>query len=84
MMQIGETLRVEKNPNESVPLVAIVYFSADVPVSTTIEINDGNKKRDFTYGPDKNPAEGLPIIGMRADTKPVSYTHLTLPTILLV
>ena len=59
---------VEKNPNEKAPLVALVRFRTDAPVAVTLEINDGRKKRSVTYGPDVDPAQGLPIIGMRADT----------------
>ena len=59
---------VEKNPNEKAPLVALVRFRTDAPVAVTLEINDGRKKRRVTYGPDVDPAQGLPIIGMRADT----------------
>ncbi len=63
-----EPPRVEKNPNERVPLVAMVYFKADGAVTVAIHVDDGRKQRSVTYGPDKDPAAGLPIIGMRAAT----------------
>ena len=69
MLQFSEPPRVEINPNECVPLVAMVYFKANEPATAEIEIDDGRKKRVVNYGPDKNPKNGLPIIGMRADTE---------------
>ncbi len=60
---------IEKNPNEDVPLVAIVRFRLEAPATTQLIIDDGRRKRTVTYGPDRDPAEGLPIIGMRADTR---------------
>jgi hypothetical protein len=59
---------IEKNPNARAPLVALVRFKADSPVSTTLEIDDGRKRWIITYGEEHAPEKGLPIIGMRADT----------------
>ena len=60
---------IEKNPNENVPLVALVKFSTTDPVTTKLTIADGRKIRTVTYGLDYDPALGLPVIGMRADVK---------------
>ena len=60
---------IEKNPNENVPLVALVKFSTTDPVTTKLTIADGRKIRTVTYGLDYDPALGLPVIGMRADMK---------------
>ena len=35
MVEFIEPPRVEINPNENAPLVAMIYFKADVSVSTT-------------------------------------------------
>ena len=69
MVKFVKPPSIEKNPNESVPLVAIVRFEADGPVSSTLEIDDGRKKRRVTFGEDHDPTQGLPVIGMRADTE---------------
>ena len=34
---------LEKNPNDRVPLVALIYFDVNVSVSSTVEVNDGHK-----------------------------------------
>ena len=60
---------VEKNPNENVPLVALVRFKANEPVHTRITVDDGRRTRSVVYGPSHDPEEGLPIVGMRADTE---------------
>ncbi len=59
---------VEKNPNPNVPLVAFVRFETAAPAATRLTIDDGRRTRSVVYGADCNPAEGLPIVGMRADT----------------
>ena len=68
MVEFIESPRVEINPNENAPLVAMVYFKADVSVSTTLKIDDGRKQSVVEYGPKRPPEDGLPIIGMRANT----------------
>ena len=67
MVQFIRPPRIEQNPNERVPLVALIYFETDEPVATTISMEDGHKRREICFDPSHNPAEGLPIIGMRAD-----------------
>ena len=59
---------VEQNLNKNVPLVAFVKFRLDFPSSTKLTIDDGRKIRSVDYGPERNPEDGLPVIGMRADT----------------
>ena len=81
---------VEKNPNERAPLVALVRFKADEPVRTRITVDDGKRIRSVVYDPSRDPEEGLPIVGMRADTEhritvaagdapPVALTYRTPP-----
>ena len=60
---------VERNPNENVPLVALVRFGTDTPVTTTLTVSDGRSTRTVTYGPSHRPEDGLPVIGMRAGTE---------------
>lgn len=68
MVTFVEAARIEQNPNARVPLVAMVYFKADRPCRTALEIDDERTRRTVTYGEDCDPSEGLAIIGMRADT----------------
>lgn len=50
------------------PLVALVYFKADIGISTELIIDDGRKKRVVEYDSERLPEAGLPIIGLRANT----------------
>ncbi len=59
---------VEQNPNPRAPLMALVRFGMNEPVSAILEIDDGRKTRRVTYGPDHEPEKGLPVIGLRANT----------------
>ena len=51
---------IEKNPNENVPLVALVKFSTTDPVTAKLTIADGRKIWTVTYGLDYDPALGPP------------------------
>ena len=81
---------VEKNPNERAPLVALVRFRTDEPVSARLTIDDGRRTRSIIYDPSRDLEDGLPIVGMRADTEhritvaagdagPVALTYRTPP-----
>lgn len=59
--------RVIANPNQSAPLAAVVAFEADQPVSTKIRITDGEHEWELSYESSRDPAKGLPVIGMRPD-----------------
>ena len=67
MVRFIDIPRIEKNPNERVPLVALIYFKADEPVTTTVVVEDGDRRRELKFDPSHDPEAGLPIIGMRAD-----------------
>ena len=55
------------NPNPSVPLAAVVRFTANEPVSTGIDVSDGVNAWTLDYGEAHDPAQGLGVIGMRPD-----------------
>jgi len=56
---------VFQNPNPTVPLAAVVQFSASNAVQTIVQLSDGNRQWEIKF--DQNPEDGLPIVGMRAD-----------------
>lgn len=58
---------ISGNPNPAVPLAAILHFSADRFLQTTVEVFDGEREWKITFDESHKPEEGLPIIGMRAD-----------------
>ncbi len=53
------------NPNEAVPLAAILRFRASEPVTTLVRLNDGERTRTLTFGPHTDPSAGLPLLGFR-------------------
>ena len=69
MARLLEALRIIRNPNPRAPLVAMVEFHPPCPVATTLVIDDGRRKRTITCRTGQDPARGLPIIGLRADTE---------------
>jgi hypothetical protein len=60
---------VAANPNPQVPLAAIVTFDAAEPVTTTLEVSDGEVSRSIAFDAARSPVEGLPILGMRPDRR---------------
>lgn len=56
---------IRPNPNTAVPLAAIVSFETPEPVQTTLTVTDGEQEWTLDYPPDRNPAEGLPVVGMK-------------------
>ena len=58
---------VQANPNPAAPLAAVVRFQVEGPVTTAISVSDGERSWELRYGPDRNPAEGLAVVGMKAD-----------------
>ncbi|MYC66276.1 MAG: aryl-sulfate sulfotransferase [Acidobacteriia bacterium] len=61
--QTQPTLR--PNPNPAVPLAAIVSFETAQPVQTTLAVSDGERQWTLEYPADRNPTEGLPVVGMK-------------------
>lgn len=53
------------NPNQAVPLAALVRFSTDKPVRATLDVTDGSWTRRLSFTEGQNTTAGLPIIGMR-------------------
>jgi hypothetical protein len=51
------------NPNASVPLAALVRFTASEPVSTQVAIIAGARRWQLDFGPASRPADGLPLVG---------------------
>ena len=56
---------VQPNPNAAVPLAAIVSFEASEPVHTTLTVSDGERRWTLAYPADRDPAGGLPVVGMK-------------------
>lgn len=59
---------IRQNPNGKVPLTAVLSFSSDKPVSVDVLLSSASHQRELSFPMDCEPAAGLPVIGMRADT----------------
>ncbi|MBW1863218.1 MAG: aryl-sulfate sulfotransferase, partial [Deltaproteobacteria bacterium] len=60
---------ISGNPNPRVPLAAILRFTADKEVQTTVKVSDGEREWKIDFDDSYKPEDGLPILGMRADRK---------------
>lgn len=60
---LGE-VQLVPNPNPAAPLAGVLTFETSEPVTTTITGRSGEHTFSIYYGPDKDPSEGLPVIGM--------------------
>mgnify|MGYP001257418674 FL=1 len=69
MLLFTQTPEIKQNPNERVPLVALVYFKTKVPVSINIDVSNSRKSWQVKFNENYDPVQGLPIVGMRADTE---------------
>jgi arylsulfate sulfotransferase len=58
---------ISRNPNSRVPLAAVLSFTADMEVQTTVEVSDGEREWEINFDDSYKPQDGLPILGMRPD-----------------
>jgi arylsulfate sulfotransferase len=56
---------IQQNPNPGVPLAAIVRFTANQAVRTTLEVSGGGRQWKVEYPESAKPESGLPLLGMR-------------------
>ena len=57
---------LERNPNPTVPLAAILTVATDEPAALTINIDDGERQWSLTPSEEMSAAHEVPIFGMRA------------------
>ena len=67
MVKITDAV-IRKNPNPKIPLAAVLSFRADTPVAVDAALISAGHERKISFPMGCDPAAGLPIIGMRADT----------------
>lgn len=58
---------ITPNSNSKAPQAAILHFETKGPVSATLQAVSEDHRFEVEYGPDQSPANGLPIVGMRAN-----------------
>jgi len=64
----GSAPTVSQNPNDRVPLAAVLRFEAPEPVTTHVQVSTiGESDRVIVFDATRPPAAGLPIVGLRAD-----------------
>lgn len=64
-IQFSSRPTIRPNPNESVPLAAIVHFQTQVPVSAVVTVFDGENQWQHEYGIRENLKRQLPVLGLR-------------------
>jgi len=57
---------LERNPNPTVPLAAILTVATDEPAALTISIDDGERQWSMTPSDEMSAMHEVPIFGMRA------------------
>ncbi len=67
MIEFSSGPEVVQNPNPAVPLAALVRFSIDTPVTTTITVDDGRRVRTVVYDETHDTTSGLPLLGLPQD-----------------
>lgn len=67
--QFTQPPTVQQNPNPAAPLTAVLTFEADRAVTTTVSIRDGENTWSLAFGEERDPREGLALIGFRPDRK---------------
>jgi arylsulfate sulfotransferase len=60
---------ISGNPNPRVPLAAILSFTADKKVQTTVEVSDGEREWEINFDDSHRLQDGLPLLGMRPDRR---------------
>ena len=53
------------NPNREVPLAAVIRFTVSELADTFISISDGVHTSELRYDSGRDPAGGLPVVGLR-------------------
>ena len=90
MTTFTENPRICQNPNRRVPLVALIFYRLDAPAPADIIIDNGKSRRTIHFNSGRDPAAGLPLVGMRAgtehkitltvgDSDPVDFRYTTPP-----
>ncbi|MCZ6679194.1 MAG: hypothetical protein O7E52_18335 [Candidatus Poribacteria bacterium] len=65
------------NPNPAAPLAGVLSFKASGTVHTKIIGSTEGHRFEIEYGPEKNPINGLPVVGMRADKRYTVTVHIS-------
>jgi hypothetical protein len=57
------------NTNLRAPMVGILRFTADQPVTTIVSIDDRSRRWEMEFDPSWDPSKGIPLIGLEADVR---------------
>jgi hypothetical protein len=67
------------NPNEAVPLAAVIKFQTNKLCESLITISDGKNEWVLAYDTTRNPQNGLPVLGMRPDKQHDIFVEIRYP-----
>ena len=64
------------NNNLRAPMVGILSFVTDQPVTTIVSINDRSRRWELEFDTSWNPATGIPLLGLEADVRHEVYVSI--------
>jgi arylsulfate sulfotransferase len=68
---------LERNPNDAVPLAAILSVTTDEPASLSVDIDDGERQWSVSLDDEAGVRHELPVFGMRAGREHTITATLT-------
>ena len=60
---------VGPNANLRAPMVGMLRFTADHPVTTIVSIDDRARRWEMEFDPSWDPSKGIPLLGLEADVR---------------
>jgi hypothetical protein len=60
---------VGPNANLRAPMVGMLRFTADQPVTTIVSIDDRSRRWEMEFDPSWDPSKGIPLLGLEADVR---------------
>jgi hypothetical protein len=57
------------NSNLRAPMVGMLRFTVDQPVTTIVSINDRSRRWEMEFDSSWDPSKGIPLIGLEADVR---------------
>lgn len=60
---------VGSNANLRAPMVGMLRFASDQPVTTVLSVSDRSRRWEMEFDPSWDPSKGIPLLGLEADVR---------------
>ena len=60
---------VGPNANLRAPMVGMLRFASDQPVTTVLSVSDRSRRWEMEFDPSWDPSKGIPLLGLEADVR---------------